>query len=386
MRIGLVLDDNLDKTDGVQQYVLTLGRWLTARGHEVHYLVGNTRRRDLANVHSLSPTLKVKYNKNRLSTPLPAAIRPIRKLLNHKVHFDILHLQLPYSPFLAGRVLAAVPKDCAVVGTFHILPYSRSQTLASKALAAVEKSSQKRLDEVLSVSVPAQQFAAEVFKLKSRVLPNVIDISKFHRARPRYAKPNTITIIFLGRLVPRKGAIYLLKAVKILCRSHPDLHLQVLICGQGPEAKRLKTYARQHQLNQVVRFEGYIKETDKPDYLASADIAVFPSTGGESFGIVLLEAMAAGSGAVLAGDNPGYRSVIGDFPGQLFNPKKPKILARLLTSYIAHPSARQAASLRQAKLVENYDIKRVGPKILKVYQRLIAKKQKKLDNTRHGSK
>jgi phosphatidylinositol alpha-mannosyltransferase len=81
LKVGLVLDDSLDSTDGVQQYVLTVGAWLTSQGHEVHYLVGKTTRTDLPNIHSLSRNIRVRYNGNRLSIPLPASKRRLRQVL-----------------------------------------------------------------------------------------------------------------------------------------------------------------------------------------------------------------------------------------------------------------------------------------------------------------
>src|SRR5688572_33467442 len=129
LKVGLVLDGSLDKTDGVQQYVLILGKWLASEGHEVHYLVGETERTDLPNIHSLTRNVSVRFNKNRMSTPLPANLRPIRRLLQQE-QFDVLHVQVPYSPVLAGRIIKAADARTAVVGTFHILPHSKFVTLA----------------------------------------------------------------------------------------------------------------------------------------------------------------------------------------------------------------------------------------------------------------
>src|ERR1700760_451276 len=109
MKIGLVLDDTLDTPDGVQQYVIQVGTWLTAQGHEVHYLVGATERTDIPHIHSLSRNLKVKFNGNRMSMPLPTSKRTLKRFL-HEQQFDVLHVQVPYSPFMAGRLLLSAPK------------------------------------------------------------------------------------------------------------------------------------------------------------------------------------------------------------------------------------------------------------------------------------
>src|ERR1039458_8447904 len=104
LKVGFVLDDSLDKTDGVQQYILSLGSWLKQQGHDVHYLVGETVRTDIPNVHSLSRNINARFNSNRMSTPLPASPARIRKLLED-VQFDVLHVQIPYSPFLAQQII-----------------------------------------------------------------------------------------------------------------------------------------------------------------------------------------------------------------------------------------------------------------------------------------
>src|ERR1700712_493953 len=97
MKVGFVIDDTLDKPDGVQQYVLTVGRWLAQNGHQVHYLCGETKRGDIPNVHSLTKNAHVRFNGNQLSVPKPANAAKIRQLLDTQ-QFDVLHIQMPYSP------------------------------------------------------------------------------------------------------------------------------------------------------------------------------------------------------------------------------------------------------------------------------------------------
>ena len=119
LTVGLVLDDSLDRPDGVQQHVLTLGAWLSDQGHRVHYLATTTRRTDLADLHDVGSALSVRFNGNRLSTPLPASARHLRTVLAAG-GFDVLHVAMPYSPLMAGRVVARADESTAVVGTFHL--------------------------------------------------------------------------------------------------------------------------------------------------------------------------------------------------------------------------------------------------------------------------
>jgi phosphatidylinositol alpha-mannosyltransferase len=135
----------------------------------------------------------------------------------------------------------------------------------------------------------------------------------------------------------------------------------------------MKAYVKAHGLGKMVEFVGYVSEDDKPHYLASADVAVFPSLSGESFGIVLIEAMAAGAGVVIGGNNPGYRSVLGEGVPMLFNPKDTKTLADLIQTLYEDPRAAANIHRSQQQLVQQYDVAKVGPKLVSYYQAAIAK-------------
>ena len=372
MKIGFVLDDSLDKADGVQQYVLTLGRWMSADGHQVHYLVGETKRTDIPRIHSLSRNLRAHFNQNRMSTPLPASKAKIKALLE-KEDFDVLHVQMPYSPFMAGRVIKAAPKRTAVVGTFHIIPFSFVERIATRALRVVLRRSIRRFDAIYSVSRPAQRFAKKAFRVKSTVLPNVVALSHFQNGKkPRKYDDDKLNIVFLGRLVERKGCMHLLQALKQLNDRNELQRIRVLICGKGPLQKELETFARQNHLKQIVKFMGFIDEDDKPNYLATADIAVFPSTGGESFGIVLIEAMAAGSKVVLAGNNVGYASVMGKHKDQLIKPQNTVAFAKTLKHFMDNYRARRHSALWQAEHVAQYDVRRVGQELVESYTNVLS--------------
>ncbi len=375
MKIGFVLDDSLDKPDGVQQYILTLGHWFMSHGHEVHYLVGETKRADIPNVHSLSRNYAVRFNQNRMSTPLPARREALRSLLNQE-KFDVLHVQVPYSPFLAGRLMKLASSQTAVIGTFHIVPYSWLERTASRFLGAYLWRNSRRFDEVVSVSPPAARFARSAFRLRSTVVPNTINTTLLAdgKALKKYAD-GKLNIVFLGRLVERKGCRQLLQAIQLLHKKGQLHNTRVLICGKGPLEAELKQYVHEHHLGSLVHFEGFISEIDKPDYLASAHLAVFPSLGGESFGIVLIEAMAAGAQVVLGGNNIGYRSVLGKHPLQLITPTHTEAFAHSLKHFIDSATARTAAKRWQQAAVKQYDIETVGQTLLHKYASAIAKRR-----------
>jgi phosphatidylinositol alpha-mannosyltransferase len=376
LKIGLVLDDSLDSTDGVQQYVLTLGDWLSSQGHEVHYLVGQTKRQDIPHLHSLSRNMGVRFNGNRMTMPLPASKRKIRALLAAE-KFDVLHVQVPYSPFLAGRIVKAASKNTAVVGTFHILPVSPVVRLANRLLRLLVWRTLRRFDQIMSVSSAAQTFVQNIYHTESVVVPNTAPLQAFYHAKPFPEYSNVQTIVFLGRLVERKGCMYLLRAVHSLhaAGTLAGEDVRVIICGGGPLDSALKQYVREHDLGRIVTFAGRVSEADKPRYLASADVVVFPSTGGESFGIVLLEAMAAARGVVLAGDNPGYASVMAPRPQALFNPKHIPSFATLLADALEDKNSRLQARAWQAQYVRQFDVTAVGIRVVAEYTSALHKRQ-----------
>lgn len=367
LRVGFVLDDGLDKPDGVQQYILTLGEWLKSKGHYVRYLVGETSREDIKEAIPLARNLKVRFNGNSLSTPFPASTEKIKATLKQE-KFDILHVQVPYSPFMAGKVIRYADEHTKIIGTFHVLPVGRLQYTGSKLLGYAMNRSLKHFDKFLSVSPPAQKFAEETFGIKSEVLPNPVSIEKYHKTT---AKDDYLNIVFIGRLVPRKGCMNLLKAVNGLVKLDGSLSLRVHICGTGNQQSKLENYIRSTGLGDVVKMHGFVSEEKKIDFLSKADLSVFPSISGESFGIVLIEAMAAGGGVVLAGNNPGYSSVLSGAPESLFNPNDPDELRDKLHKLIKDKEQYEKIYRSQQKLIRQFDIPSVGQKLLDVYAEVL---------------
>lgn len=366
MKIGFALDDSLDSTDGVQQYVLLLGKWLSNKGHEVHYLVGESYRSDLPNIHSLSKNLKVRFNKNRLTVPLPTSKSNLTKLLN-KEKFDILRVQMPFSPFLVGKIIKYAPKSTKIIGTFHIAPYSRRLTIGTKMLAKTTSRNLKKFDKFISVSEVAQSFALETYNISSSVIPNAVDLTKYKSINQKTKKYD---IIFVGRLVKRKGCINLLKALALIKKQTKLPHLKIAIVGDGPENTKLKKYVEANGLADWCQFFGYVKESKKIGLLQSSKIAVFPAIGGESFGIVLIEAMASGL-LVLAGNNPGYNSVMSANSKTLFPAENYKQLASLISKALNDQKFYKHEFNMQQDIVKNFDVENVGSDIMRVYSSLV---------------
>ncbi len=373
MKIAFVLDDTLDTADGVQQYVITLGKWLTNNDHEVHYLVGHTVRKDIANIHSLTKNVKVRFNRNRMSIPLPVQLKKIKTLLKNE-KYDLLHIQMPYSPQMAARIITAAPPATAIVTTFHILPYGRLEKIGTKLLARAVKKSTQRIDSVISVSAPAAEFAYESYGLKSNIIPNPVSVPT---TTPK-KNLETKNIVFLGRLVKRKGVINFVDALACLQKRYSSDWTATII-GKGPLEDKVITRLHEYGLETKVKMAGFVSEKEKYSFLAQADIAVFPSIGGESFGIVLIEAIAGGATVVIGGNNPGYSSVLKD-KRVLFDPNDTDRLAKMMHRYLDDENIISELHDQQKDLIELYDVNKVAPEVVCIYKESIAKHKLNKDN------
>lgn len=380
LKVGLVFDDSLDSNDGVSQYVKTLGAWLSARGCHVSYLVGQSKLTNWhgGKVYSLSRNLPVRFNGNQLSIPLPANNRRIKKLLERE-KFDVLHIMVPYSPFMAQRVIKSAPREIAVVGTFHVFPSGPLAKVGGSLLRIWYGKSIKRFGKIVSVSAPAQTYAKESFGIDGPVIPNPVDTAKFSAALP--AKPESRQIVFLGRLVKRKGCAQLINAFYELTKTVSDVGL--VVAGDGPQRMQLERACQRLAITDRVKFLGHVSEADKPSILASADIACFPSLYGESFGIVLVEAMASGAGVVLGGDNPGYRSVLGAQPDLLVDAMDTLEFSNRLKRLLEDEALAGRLHKWQLKNLAQYDINVVGGQILDMYNGQIALRDKNSHNGSH---
>lgn len=379
-RIAFVFDDTLDVLDGVQQHIVTLGKELARRGHDVHYLVGQTEHSPVPNTHAMSRNVMVRANGNRMRIP---SRRLIARTLAEG-GFDILHVQAPYSPFMAGRVLEAASPDTGVVATYHIAVSDPLSAVGGMTLGAINAHTHRRIDEVIAVSDVAARYAAITAHTRARVIANPVDV-RMMRDRAAAADNGTLNsdtvaphIVFLGRFVKRKGADILLDAIE-----YGEQHrlfpagTHVTMAGKGPllDACRHRAVG----FDTPITFTGFIEESAKPALLRSADVAVFPATGGESFGIVLLEAIASGATVTLAGDNPGYHSTLLGDTDALF-PVHGRDAARILAERIARAIndttwAKQVHA-REALLLDRYDVRTIADQVEQVYMQAIAKRRK----------
>lgn len=358
MTIGYILDDSLDRGDGVQQAVLAIGEHIRTIGHDVHYIVAQTERTDIPNIHSIGSYFSMKFNGNSVRTPKPASKTTVQNLFDN-VSFDVLHVQMPFSPFLAARVLNAAPKNVRKVGTFHILPYNFLSSTGTKLLGMATRSTIQSLDQCYAVSEPARLFMEKAYGVKGSVLPNPVDYSFFHRYKRQAHDKNRI--VYVGRFDERKGVRQLVEAFARLPESLRS-HTELIMVSKGPLHDVVQ--ARAKQLGIEVSFPGFVSAEEKAQYLANADVAVFPSISGESFGIVLTEAMSAGATVTIGGNNPGYASVLEPWPEVLFNPKNIAAFSDILKKFLVDQELARKIGSDQHKTVQQYDVKVVADTLL----------------------
>lgn len=373
MKIGIVFDDSVDRVDGVQQYVKILGRYFMQRGHTVHFLVGESDpslNPDLT-IHSLAKNLSVKANQNRLTIPLPSSSSQVKALLN-KEQYDVLHVQVPYSPFMSGKVIAHAPKETAVVGTFHIVAAGFVINTGAKLLSILQGRTKRRFDAWVAVSTAAQDFALSAYGIEMPVVPNPVKVSDFANKKPFQELSDKQNIVYINRLVERKGCAHLIEAVHDLNQRGKFKDRRLIVCGKGPLKESLEQKVKDYGLSEKVQFAGFISEDDKPRYLASARLACYPSTGGESFGIVLTEAMAAGA-LTLGGNNVGYASVLGEQPKLLVDPKDTRVFADRIDELMSDEKLRSRLLAWQKASVGAYDQAAVGDALLKIYEEVASK-------------
>ncbi len=367
MRIGLVCPYSLDVPGGVQNHVRDLAAVLAARGHHVGVLAPGEATVGLpAYVEIVGRSVPVRYNGSvaRLAFGPKVANRTKRWVLQGG--FDLLHIHEPATPSVS--LLALWAADCPVVATFHsAIP--RSRTMSS--VAGFLRPSMEKVTARIAVSEAARSTLVHHLGGEPVVIPNGLFCLPLVEARPRpqwTGLSGGPTIVFLGRTdEPRKGLAVLLAAFPRVLERHPAARL--LVAGHGDEAPL--DLLPESALRQV-ELIGRVSDEDRARLLASATVYVAPQTGGESFGIVLVEAMAAGA-AVVASDLAAFRAVLGggEF-GALFPAGDATGAADVISRLLSDGERREALRLKASQEVRRYDWSRLTVDVEAVYSTVVA--------------
>jgi phosphatidylinositol alpha-mannosyltransferase len=361
VRIGLVCPYSLDVPGGVQNHVKDLAEALIGLGHHVSVLAPSEHPADLpAYVFPAGGAVPVPYNGSvaRLSFGPKAAARTRRWMREGR--FDVLHVHEPASPSLS--LLALWAADCPVVATFHT---SNVRSRAMSASASILRPSLEKITARIAVSEYARNTLVQHIGGEPVVIPNGVYVERFAHAAVREDwRGDGPTLAFVGRIdEPRKGLPLLLEAYPAIAADHPGLRL--LVVGGGDVEAARKRLPR--ELAASVLFLGRASDEEKASALRTADLYVAPNTGGESFGIVLIEAMAAGT-PVLASDIPAFRRVLGE--GAYGTTFRNEDVADLGASALALLGNGHRQALRDAAsaAVGRYDWSSVAAMIVQVYE------------------
>jgi phosphatidylinositol alpha-mannosyltransferase len=358
MRIGIVCPYSFDIPGGVQNHVRDLAEVLIRQGHEVSVLAPAEVDDELPPyVVSAGRTVSVPYNGSVARVAFgPISAARVRRWL-HQGEFDVLHVHEPMAPSLG--LLACVAARGPVVATFHTaITRSRALTAAQGLLQPV----MEKITARIAVSALARKVQVEHLDGGAVEIPNGVDVARFAAAEPMDGWPGTGGAIgFLGRFTePRKGFPVLCEAFGVLAAERPCLRLLVAGPGDPPGGS-------DGALAERATFLGKVSETDKARMLRSVDVYVAPNTGGESFGMILTEAMAAGT-PVVASDLDAFRRVLdGGSAGALFPVGDAGALASLLGDLLDQPERRALLAERASKAVAGYDWPVVARRVLEVY-------------------
>jgi phosphatidylinositol alpha-mannosyltransferase len=376
MKIALVSPYDFAYPGGVVNHIMSLGNHLAQMGHEVKFIApASSPITTLGDrfIHIGKPrAIPVSGSVARV-TISPWLSTKITELLK-KEKFDIVHLHEPLMPMLCTTVLRM--SRTANVGTFHAFD-GKGYNIAKPFGTILFKRWFSKLDGHVAVSKPAKQFVSKHFPADYNIIPNGIDTQHFS---PNVAPidelcDGKLNILFVGRLEKRKGADYLLKAYQRVKHDIPNSRL--IIVGPGTKLRdKYEKQVKKRDLKDVI-FAGYTSHEELPRYYKTADVFCAPATGWESFGIVLLEAMAVGK-PIVASDIDGYASILTHgAEGLLVPPKDDKSLAQALISLLNDEKLRQEMGAKGILKAKEHDWENVARRVEGLYRETLSAPQKR---------
>ena len=372
MKIALVSPYDFSHPGGVQSgHVAALERQLTKMGHDVKVI---------------APASKpVTYLGDRFiqigkPLPIPASgsivrispslhLAPVIKEVLTREKFDIVHLHEPFMVMLCSAVLRF--SDGVNIGTFHAADGRPGYKFGWPFSTLMLRRRRRKLNGRIAVSKPAKDYACRFVPGDYQIIPNGVDIERFNPGLSPIEKfcDGKLNILFLGRLETRKGLKYLLDAYVKVKQEIPNSRL--IVVGSGTRLKKgYEKFVEQNHLSDV-EFVGFIPEEDKPRYFKTADVYCAPSTGHESQGIVLLEAMATGT-PIVASNLDGYASVVTHGQeGLLVAPKRGDELATALILVLKDEGLRRKMGAAGRTTAEKYSWERIAKRVCDYYQEVL---------------
>jgi len=371
MRIGLVCPYHIFRGGGVQECVLAMQQELLKRGHYVKILTPRPLDYD-GEIPDFMITLGGSVNTKAFSGSawqwsVSIDTDAIDDMFMRE-KFDVVHFHEPWVPVWSRQLVLRSP--AANIGTMHgrFIDTMTAKTI-NTTFMPYTRPMLKYFDIFTAVSEASTEYFRNLSKRPITIVPNGIDVKKYQDRQTKSIKhPKKKTILYIGRLENRKGVKYLLQAFKVMASKHHNV--QLLIAGTGPDDQKLRDFVEEGAIPRIT-FLGFISEEEKIHLLHRADIFCSPARYGESFGIVLLEAMAAGC-PIVAGDNVGYQTVMRDTGAvSLVNPLDTVDFARRLELMLFNEGLRKLWHQWADPYVEQFDYPKVVDQYLDVYKQAI---------------
>jgi phosphatidyl-myo-inositol alpha-mannosyltransferase len=375
MKICMVSDVYYPYVGGIPEHIFHLSKELRNRGHEVKILTSNFGGTTVETLKScpdeehiirMGKSLLIRSNKSFARLPIGWRLMNQVKQLFAREKFDVIHVHGSLAPTLP--VIAIRQSKAVNVITFH------SDHAKSKGYLIFRSWLMpyfRKLDGVIAVSTAARDSSNRFFPGKYEVIPNAIDVDLFSpkvEPLPQFAD-NRPKILFLGRFEPRKGLKYLLKALPYIKNEIPEVLL--IVVGAGLLGYAYKEYvAKEVEAN--IHFAGLIPNEERPRYYATCDVYCAPSIGFESFGIVLLEAMATGK-PIVASDISGYRTILDHGKqGFLAEPRDHEGIARAIVQILRNPQLAKKMGEAGRKKALQYSWQSITQQVEAYYEKLLA--------------
>ena len=368
LKIGIVCPYSWDTPGGVQNHIRDLAEFLITDGHEVSVLAPALDEEKLPDyVVNAGKPISIPYN-GAVARILfgPVAFSRVRQWISQG-DFDLLHLHEPAIPSIS--LLACWAADGPMVGTFHAA--AKRQKIIF-AIGPILEPAIEKLSARIAVSEAARLTLTDHLDTDAIVIPNGIYASRYHDGVAQ-EKWQGNTIGFIGRFEePRKGLSVLLEALPVIARFAPDV--RVIVAGPGDPTEVEK--AIDPQLRHRFQFLGKISEQDKANFMSSVSIYVAPNTGGESFGIILAEALAGGA-CVVASDIPAFDDLLGhgEF-GALFQSEDPTDLAKVIIDLLRDDKKRFELAKAGRSRGQSFDWEIIAQQIFSVYEMSIVGSEK----------
>jgi len=377
MKIALVSPYDFSFPGGVTNHISSLESHFTRMGHEVKVIAPVSKKASGFGDRfiPIGKPRPVPSSGSICRITLSLRLASTIKAVLSREKFDIVHLHEPFMPMLCSAVLRF--SETTNIGTFHACDGSPGYNLGWPISRLILNRRRHKLDGKIAVSEPARRFASKYVPGYYNIIPNGIDIEHFSTDVTPLEEfgDGKLNILFLGRLERRKGLNYLLKAYQRVKQEIPDSRL--IVVGPGTRLrKKYEKWVKRSGLSDVV-FIGYAPYAELPRYYKTADVFCAPATSRESFGIVLLEAMAVGK-PVVASNIDGYASVLthGE-EGLLVPPKDSKGLAQTLISVLSDETLRQRLGARGRLTAEKYSWNQVAQRVFDYYVRVLSESPRK---------